>query len=137
MGKIVYKIVREEDGRLFSLVAKHHARVEYFVGEWVAAPIWLRAHGYHITAFKTLKHAKNFLRSTCISPDDSILIYKAEAVGIIKNLPPRLSLIDLDWHRIFYKEEKDWYEGTVMCRLIKLLEVVCSARELLEEDIKL
>lgn len=118
---IVYKAVsRGYGGGLSSAVVSGKANTRYRLGVNHHAPRWLADEGYHLTAFKTLRQARNWAR-------DPETIWRCEATDIIRHeaLPPRCygyHLVDGD----IVVASLPWPEGTIMCKTIKLLKELRS-----------
>ena len=112
----VYKVVSIENGKFCSAIADGAACVEYKPDKWAETPKWLAEKGYYLTAFRDLESARNFVFG-------DTEIWKAEAEGIIEELPPLLTFSKLRL-RLFLREAFDWPFGTIMCQRIKLIKRV-------------
>lgn len=113
---IIYKFVRtDDDGRFWSALVDGKACVEYKVGEWSQAPIWLAKKGYHLFAFGSLEVAVDIKKIHSLD----FKIFKCETVKI-EELPHKLSMYDLN-DGIITENTTDWPLNTIMAERIKLI----------------
>jgi len=110
--KVVYEII---DGNLMSCVAGGKAQVEYKINEWAKAPKWLADKGYHLCVFKT---KKDMFESGFIGR-----YFIVEIKNKIKKLPKFCNAADIH-HGIIIENDRDWPEGTVMAKQVKLIREV-------------
>lgn len=119
---IVYKVMHRSSRKskaLTSAITFGKAEKHYRPGVNHHAPHWLTEQGYHMTAFRTLMHARSWRKSNTTE------VWRCEATDIIryKALPQRCLLYALSNGDIVAAGNL-WPEGTIMCKTIKLLEEV-------------
>jgi len=122
---IVYKVVRKENGRFFSLIMGPSSglRAEYRVNKWAEAPAG------PLMAFCSEEEARSYRRKAA-----GTRIFKAKAVASKARIP---DLLPTFWCLTFDRAKAWWNrrldkrtgstivpKGTVLCRRIMLLEDV-------------
>jgi hypothetical protein len=117
-----YKVIREENDKLFSCWVLGQGRVEYRIGKSVEAPSWLAERGYHLTFFKTLRNARRFASNLLSDPYRSIKIYRCEVKEPLKNLPS--TWLMTCGFVVLGASLRPWPKGTKMAKGIKLLREV-------------
>lgn len=118
---IVYKVVKENDGKLVSAIARGKAKVEYEKDKWIQAPAFLKAKGFDLYAFTNKEQAKHFKSMH----SKSYAIYECEGKDIRFNVWMDATFShQLEKHGVDFDKHSLWtepYKDTVMCGKIKLL----------------
>ena len=112
-----YKVVREEDGKRYSLIVHGKACVEYVPGEWTKAPEWLARRGYHLLVFTDFDKARYW----CENETDEV--WECEVKDVIEELPLMLDIKALACGRAF-NSFSCFPKETVMAREVKLVKLV-------------
>lgn len=127
--KVYYRVATKKNNLYISIVARGACRVIMKIGETSTAPEWLQEKGYYLTVFNTLREAKEFAgRGKFI--DINAVILKCKIRGVIKNLPPMKSWMQINRHftkNHFDKMEEDkhgWPYNTIMAKFITPIEEV-------------
>ena len=132
----VYKFVLPSHNYYVSAVVDGKAEVKYFPGRWAKAPFWLRRRGYHLTAFKDLKSAREWAVTECGAPVLNLHaeLWEAEAKGVIDKLPPVCLLWKLSQGII--KQGGNfgcWPKGTIMVKRLRLIKPIETVYDLVEK----
>ena len=113
MGDKVYKCVDfTGDDEIISMRSRGYAQVVYKIGEFVEAPGWLAAKGYHLLVFDNLYDAEQ-MQTT---------IFWAEAEEKVA-LPIRMISEELK-HGHISQTHLPWPRGTKMYKRVKLIQEI-------------
>ncbi|MGQ9570183.1 MAG: hypothetical protein ACUVWN_04610 [bacterium] len=120
---LVYKVTNSNQQ---SIWAVGRAQVQYSDQKWTHAPFHLAKKGYHLYAFDTFENALRFTSSLGYRMGGKYEIWEAMARGLIKDLPPMLNLVDIEWDiewegNNFRESSGQYSQGTIMCKEIRLL----------------
>ncbi len=119
-----YKVTKENDR---SIVSGNDAVVHYLIGENVTAPKYLAEQGYHLTAFQTLKNAKEASKHFFWANDKNAIIWEASGQAEIKKLPLIATRRSVDHKERSLKaigSSCGWPKNTLMFKKLKLLKIV-------------
>ncbi len=119
-----YKVTKEDNR---SIVSKDDATVHYLIGENVTAPEYLAEQGYHLTAFRTRKDAKEASKFHFWGEDKNVRIWEASGTAEIKELPLIATRNSVDNKKLFIRvveSKSHWPENTLMFKELKLLKTV-------------
>lgn len=116
-GERVYKVTSPDQT---SVYAKGPALVYYSIETKTKSSRWLADRGYHLTAFKELQHARDFVKRIS---NVGFLLWEAEGWGEVM-LSFCCSLESLSQGVLSLYESPRWPEGTVMFRSMRLIRVI-------------
>ena len=120
-AKTVWKVVRQDNGKLLSAVVEEPIAIEYKPGNWVSAKT-----GF-LFAFRAVELAAEFARNGC-----GLEIWEAKAQGVwttervisaeaVRRIPLRWLADWWDGKWVTKRYEDKPFPGTVVCERIKLI----------------
>ena len=118
-----YKVTREDNK---SIVSEDDAAVYYLNGEYVTAPEYLAEQGYHLTAFQTLKDAKEAAKYYFWADSENVIIWKALGKAKIKELPSICTRRSVEYKGKSVQAiggRNRWPKNTLMFKKLKLVKI--------------
>ncbi len=119
-----YKVVSKYNDTLKSCWVRGLAEVEYKVGKWVKAPLWLQKNGFHLFVFDTLGHARKFVKKHWMFVNPTIYSCKVVEEEQVCPLPPFCNGSSLDRGSIKEMKDETYPPGTEMYKRVKLIKEV-------------
>jgi hypothetical protein len=134
-----YKVVRMEQGRLWSACARDELQCEYVPGQWTTAPVggllvfrsekdarrWVRECGAEYAFQIWLADCEDLVRLPAIGVGSPWVKQIAEYVWTNGDVPPDR---DSAWQKYGPILELDWPAGTLAFRKVKLI-CKCDGKE--------
>lgn len=74
--RLAWKVVCHGGWRLESAFTSRQAAIIYSSEKWATAPNWLASQGYHLTAFRSRRLARNFVRGFNVYSSMRIVRYR-------------------------------------------------------------
>lgn len=113
--KIYYKLVCND---LTSWACTGAAQVQYRIGEYVKAPLWLQKKGYYLFVFDTFENAAINVHKNVDK------LFTCNIKNRIYDLPTILNWFDIKDKIMIKLDYCEWFPGTVMVKEVKLLEEI-------------
>lgn len=138
-----YKVARLiEEGKYCSFFVTGKARKIYRLGSTHKAPKWLASKGYHLTVFRDLQWAEDFVFCNHLllqyhpeRPEETVVILRVTALTTDEAPLPRfqsshnlkegmLTFDPLSSAHNYFSQDPSWPRGTAMLRKLKIEEVL-------------